>query len=116
MHTLELLLFDLAYFLIVFQIHFHKNLSLFFVLEYEILFFLSLVYNTPEYKKVIKYEWEHPDFDAASDKFMQRFDENGNFVNLPIEKEESILAHYSANIPVEYQIIPNKENESKPEL
>ena len=47
---------------------------------------------------------------------MQRFDENGNFVNLPIEKEESILAHYSANIPVEYQIIPNKENESKPEL
>ncbi len=79
-------------------------------------FFLSLVYKTPEYKKVIKYEWEHPDFDAASDKFMQRFDENGNFVNLPIEKEESILAHYSANIPVEYQIIPNKENESKPEL
>jgi hypothetical protein len=27
--------------------------------------------------------WEHPDFDPSEDKFMQRFDENGNFVNIP---------------------------------
>ena len=78
--------------------------------------FLSLLYVAPEFKKVPKYDWEKPDYNSKEDKFMQRFDENGNFVNLPIEKEESILAHYSANIPVEYQIIPNKENESKPEL
>ena len=78
--------------------------------------FLSLLYVAPEFKKAPKYDWEKPDYNSKEDKFMQRFDENGNFVNLPIEKEESILAHYSANIPVEYQIIPNKENESKPEL
>ena len=78
--------------------------------------FLSLLYVAPEFKKVPKDDWEKPDYNSKEDKFMQRFDENGNFVNLPIEKEESIPAHYSANIPVEYQIIPNKENESKPEL
>jgi hypothetical protein len=27
------------------------------------------------YRKIIKYEWEHPDYDASQDKFMQRFDE-----------------------------------------
>jgi hypothetical protein len=25
------------------------------------------------------------DFNPAQDRFMQRFDENGNFVNLPVE-------------------------------
>jgi hypothetical protein len=45
--------------------------------------FCSLIYKAPEYKKVLKYDWEHPDFDPSEDKFMQRFDENGNFVNLP---------------------------------
>jgi membrane associated rhomboid family serine protease len=48
-------------------------------------FMLSLMYKTPEYKKIIKYDWEHPDFDPMSDKFMQRFDEHGNFVNKPVE-------------------------------
>jgi hypothetical protein len=38
---------------------------------------------TPQLKKTIKYDWEHPDFDPSQDKFMQ-FDENGNFVNLPV--------------------------------
>lgn len=47
-------------------------------------FALSLMYETPEYTKIIKYDWEHPDFNTMEDKFMQRFDENGNFVNLPI--------------------------------
>jgi len=53
-------------------------------------FALSIVHKTPEYKKIIKYEWEHPDFNPMEDKFMQRFDENGNFVNLPIEEENEI--------------------------
>jgi membrane associated rhomboid family serine protease len=78
-------------------------------------FALSLFYKTPEYKKVIKYDWEHPDFDPMKDKFMQRFDENGNFVNLPIiDPEEEIQAYYSSNISVDYGIVEDEKNELKP--
>lgn len=77
-------------------------------------FLLSLFYKTPEYKKSIKYDWEHPDFDPKEDKFMQRFDENGEFVNLPIlEPEEKMNLYYSSNFPVEYTIVENEKNESK---
>lgn len=51
-------------------------------------FTFALIYKTPEYKKIIKYDWEHPDYDPSDDKFMQRFDENGNFINLPIVEED----------------------------
>lgn len=79
-------------------------------------FVLSIIYKTPEYKKIIKYEWEHPDFDPMEDKFMQRFDESGNFVNLPvIEMEEEISMYYNSHLSVDYTIVKNKENESKPE-
>jgi hypothetical protein len=79
-------------------------------------FALSLYYKTPEYKKIIKYDWEHPDFDPMQDKFMQRFDENGNFVNLPVmEPEDEIQSYYSSNLPVNYVIVENEKNESKPE-
>lgn len=77
-------------------------------------FALSLFYKTPEYKKIIKYDWEHPDFNPMEDKFMQRFDENGNFVNLPIiEPEEEIQFYYSSNLPVNYEIVGSEKNESK---
>ncbi len=80
-------------------------------------FALSLYYKTPEYKKIIKYDWERPDYDASEDKFMQRFDENGNFVNLPIiELEDEIQSYYSSNLPVNYTIVINQKNESKPEF
>lgn len=80
-------------------------------------FALSIIYKTPEYKKIIKYEWEHPDFNPQEDKFMQRFDENGNFVNIPIvETQEEFPSYYSSEFPVNYTIIENKKNESKPEL
>ncbi|MFV8370479.1 rhomboid family intramembrane serine protease [Flavobacterium sp. LB2R40] len=46
-------------------------------------FCLSLIYKTPEYKKIIKYDWEKAEYNPCEDKFMQRFDANGNFVNLP---------------------------------
>ena len=79
-------------------------------------FALSMFYKTPEYKKIIKYDWEHPDFDPTQDKFMQRFDENGNFVNLPIEEvDDEIKEYYSSNISVNYEIIENEKKESKPE-
>ncbi|MBG6062471.1 membrane associated rhomboid family serine protease [Flavobacterium sp. CG_9.1] len=83
-------------------------------------FFLSLVYKTPEYKKVIKYDWEHPDFDASADKFMQRFDDNGNFVNIPkseeFEEQLGFVSYYTVNVPVNYEIVLNEKNESKPEF
>jgi membrane associated rhomboid family serine protease len=46
-------------------------------------FAFAVLLKTPEYKKMIRYDWEREDYDPAEDKFMQRFDENGNFVNLP---------------------------------
>jgi hypothetical protein len=79
-------------------------------------FVLSLIYKTPEYKKIVKYDWEHPDFNPQEDRFMQRFDENGNFVNLPVvEIEEENPTYFNSNSQVSYTII-NKKNESKPEL
>ena len=79
-------------------------------------FVISLIYKTPKFKKIIKYDWEHPDFNPKEDKFMQRFDENGNFVNLPVvEIEEENPTYFNSNSQVSYTII-NKKNESKPEL
>jgi len=46
-------------------------------------FAFAIYIKTPEYKKLFSYDWERPDFDPQNDKFMQRFDEQGNFVNLP---------------------------------
>lgn len=80
-------------------------------------FALSLYYKTPEFKKIIKYDWEHPDFNPMEDKFMQRFDENGNFVNLPVvEIEEEIPTYFNSNSQINYTIVDDKKNESKPEL
>ena len=79
-------------------------------------FALSLFYKTPEFKKIIKYDWEHPDFNPMEDKFMQRFDENGNFVNLPVvEMEEEIPPYYNSTLSVDYTIVETQKNESKPE-
>ncbi|WP_188049954.1 rhomboid family intramembrane serine protease [Flavobacterium sp. GP15] len=78
-------------------------------------FILSIIYKTPEYKKVPKYDWEKPDYNSEEDKFMQRFDEKGNFVNLPVVEDEIILTYYFSNIPVSYEITSNEKSESKPE-
>lgn len=51
-------------------------------------FLFAVWYKTPEYKKPIRYDWERPDYDPSQDKFMQRFDENGNFVNPPKPEPE----------------------------
>lgn len=80
-------------------------------------FVLSIIYKTPEYKKIIKYDWEQPDFNPQEDKFMQRFDENGNFVNIPIvELDDEFPPYFSSSSQVDYTIVKNEENESKPEL
>ena len=81
--------------------------------------FLALYYQTPEFKKVPKYDWEMPDYNPADDKFMQRFDENGNFVNPPkIEEEDEFNGfsnYYISSQEVNYEVVTNEKNESKPE-
>lgn len=78
-------------------------------------FVLSIIYKTPEFKKIIKYDWEHPDFNPSEDKFMQRFDENGDFVNIPkVELEDEFPPYYSSNFPINYDIVENEKKESKP--
>jgi hypothetical protein len=68
-----------------------------------------LIYKAQNTRKV-KYDWEHPDFDPSEDKFMQRFDENGNFVNLPKleENAELRIVIYSSNVAVD-EIVQTKK-------
>ncbi|MCG9793988.1 rhomboid family intramembrane serine protease [Flavobacterium algicola] len=76
---------------------------------------LAFYKKTPEYQKPKKYEWELPDYNAAEDKFMQRFDENGNFVNLP-EPEPEPEPYFYSDWNINYEITANKKDESEPEL
>lgn len=88
-------------------------------------FALTFLYKKPEFRKVIKYDWERPDYDPSEDKFMQRFDENGNFVNLPKPEiiEEDLAEnnpYFQSNSNVVYDYVENQEdtnekNESRPE-
>jgi len=82
-------------------------------------FLLSLIYKTPEYKKIIKYDWEHAEFDSSEDKFMQRFDASGNFVNLPKveeveEQQQELSTYYTSIFQVNYEVVRNEKNELKP--
>ena len=77
-------------------------------------FVFAVFFKTPEYHKVIKYDWERTDYDSSDDKFMQRFDENGNFVNIPkMELDEETQSYYSSNLSINYEIVENEKNESK---
>lgn len=69
-------------------------------------FAMSLIYKTPEYAKPVIYEWQKPYFNPEEDAFMKHFDENGNFVNseIPKEETESISTYYSSDFLVNYTI------------
>lgn len=56
----------------------------------------AFLFKTPDYVSEFRYDWEHPDFDPESDPFMRRFDENGNFVNIP--KPEEIWVEYEEEL------------------
>lgn len=76
-------------------------------------FIFAVRFKTPEYTKMIRYEWERPDFDPSADKFLQRFDENGNFVNLPppepeVAEEENMPVMYT------YTFIPKDKQPEQP--
>jgi membrane associated rhomboid family serine protease len=86
-------------------------------------FALTFLYKKAEFKKVIKYDWERPDYDPSEDKFMQRFDESGNFVNPPkpeiiVENKVEMESFFQTNSNVVYDFIEkqeeiNEKNESK---
>ncbi|HEX8563212.1 MAG TPA: rhomboid family intramembrane serine protease [Flavobacterium sp.] len=67
-------------------------------------FTFAVLFKTPQYQRIIKYEWEKPDFDPAGDKFLERFDEHGNFVNKP--KPEETEDEDPNPISYSYQFIP----------
>lgn len=46
-------------------------------------FGMAIFFKTPDYKKFLKYDWEQPNYNPEGDKFMERFDEKGFFVNAP---------------------------------
>jgi membrane associated rhomboid family serine protease len=75
--------------------------------------FLAIAYKTDEYEKVNKYDWESPSYDSSADPFMQRFDEKGNFVNVPVE-EDAHEPYFSSAVDVVYEITENKKNELEP--
>ena len=77
-------------------------------------FAFAISLKTPEYKKMIRYDWEKPDYNPEGDKFLERFDENGFFVNLPKveimeEIEESNHNNFLSNTNVIYKFIENKD-------
>lgn len=74
-------------------------------------FAMALYFKTPNYAHLNLYEWEKPDFKPEEDQFMQRFDENGNFINLPkpeIEPENAVIT--TSNYNVVYEFKENKES------
>ena len=71
-------------------------------------FFFAAYYKTPDYKKVIQYNWEKPDFNPEEDPFMKHFDENGNFVNTLNEEEKVEQDSSTATINYVYDFKENK--------
>jgi hypothetical protein len=61
---------------------------------------------------MIRYDWEREDYNPQEDKFMQRFDENGNFVNLPppevFEELPSTIDTTTSEYDVVYDAVENK--------
>jgi membrane associated rhomboid family serine protease len=68
-------------------------------------FAFAITLKTPEYKKMIRYDWEKPDYDSSQDKFMQRFDENGNFVNLPPPEPIEVIPDFPVTEDSGYHVI-----------
>lgn len=74
-------------------------------------FAFAILFKTKEYQKVIKYDWEKPDFDPQHDKFLQRFDENGNFVNKP---QPEVEEHEITQVVYKYNFIPRDKTRDEP--
>ncbi len=73
-------------------------------------FAFAISFRTPQYSKPLRYEWEKPTYDPSTDKFMQRFDENGNFVNPPPPEPEEPLQPQ-----IIYSFIPSETGSPSPD-
>jgi membrane associated rhomboid family serine protease len=74
----------------------------------------SWIFDSPDYQKPIKYDWEHPDFDPSQDPFMKHFDENGNFVvkkEEVVEPVENSWFQHTENFSIQYDFKPTIEEE-----
>jgi membrane associated rhomboid family serine protease len=65
-------------------------------------FVFAMQFKTPDYVKDIQYDWEKPDFNPQEDAFMKRFDENGNFLNLPKPEEIEVKEEQVVSEPIKY--------------
>ncbi len=65
-------------------------------------FIFAMQFKTPDYVKDIQYDWEKSDFNPQEDAFMKRFDENGNFVNLPKPEEIEVEQEEVVSEPIKY--------------
>jgi hypothetical protein len=68
---------------------------------------LAMLYKTPRYTEMLRYDWQQPDFDPSGDKFMQRFDDAGNFVNPPPPEPEPEVPQ----IEVRYHFVPARPDD-----
>jgi membrane associated rhomboid family serine protease len=79
----------------------------------------SWLYETPEYKKPILYDWQRPDFDPGKDPFMKRFDENGVFRNPPKPEDIEVVDYIivsptpQPSIQVIYRYVANTDQGKK---
>ncbi|NMH29599.1 rhomboid family intramembrane serine protease [Flavobacterium silvaticum] len=75
----------------------------------------AFVFKTPEYKEMLKYDWQKPDFNPKEDAFMKRFDENGNFVNPPPPEPEILDDEPVSTDPfrVIYTFVPKAKEDSE---
>jgi membrane associated rhomboid family serine protease len=71
-------------------------------------FIFAVRFKTLDYKKSLQYDWQDPNFNPEGDKFLERFDENGKFVNKP--KEETENKFENENVIFVYDF---KENQKK---
>lgn len=76
-------------------------------------FVFAMQFKTPDYVKDIQYEWEKPDFNPQEDAFMKRFDENGNFVNLPKPEELEVVEEEVVSPPIQYVYVFKEHKEDE---
>ncbi|MFZ4106535.1 rhomboid family intramembrane serine protease [Flavobacterium sp.] len=76
-------------------------------------FVFAVKFKTPDYVKDIQYDWEKPDFNPQEDPFMRRFDDNGNFVNLPKPEEIEVINEELVSQPIQYVYVFKEKNEDE---
>jgi membrane associated rhomboid family serine protease len=75
-------------------------------------FVFAVRFKTPDYKKALQYDWQQPDFDPEGDKFLERFDENGNFVNKPVEEVEEFFDYDNVTFVYDFKESPKDIKEA----